>query len=161
MKKIIAFLAILVLGTASLYAQSSNDSIYVEKVFLGHKYYQADQEIRGVGDMKAIVANDELALKEVKKAGVTAGISYVFSYVGGFAMGWQLANLLWDKFNPYVFAGGVGAAAIGVGLAALADNQMNKGVAIYNGNLGITSYGTSVEVDFGFVPGGVGMTLSF
>jgi hypothetical protein len=38
---------------------------------------------------------------------------------------------------------------------------MTKGARIYNGNLGMTSCGEPIQLDFGLVPGGVGLTLSF
>ena len=162
MKKVSFFLfAILFLGLASLYAQSSNEPIIIDKAFIGHNYYHGDKMITKMSDMKAIVSNDPLALKEVKKASIASGFSYVFAYAGGFAIGWQIGNLFFGKINPYVLGGGIGLAAIGFGLSALADSHFNKGANIYNGNLGITSYGNSVEVDFGLVSQGVGVTLSF
>lgn len=162
MKKVLLLLvAILFLGLASVYAQSSNEPIVIDKTFLGHNYYHGDVKITSVNNMKAIVSNDALALSEVKKASVASGFSYVFSFAGGFAMGWEIGNLLYGKFNPYVFWGGLGAAVIGIGLSALADSHLNKGATIYNENLGVTSYGNKVELDFGLMPGGVGLTLSF
>ena len=76
-------------------------------------------------------------------------------------MGWELGNLIFGKFNPYVFAGGVGVAAIGIGLSVLADKQLKKGATIYNENLRKNSNGDSVQLDFSLTPGGVGLTLSF
>lgn len=162
MKKLFFLLvAMLFLGVSSLFAQSSNEPIIIDKAFIGHNYYHGDKMITRMSDMKAIVSNDPLALKEVKKASIASGFSYVFAYAGGFAIGWQIGNLFFDKFNPYIFGGGIGLTAIGFGLSALADNHFNKGATIYNGNLGVTSYGNSVEVDFGLVSQGVGVTLSF
>ena len=149
--------ALLFVGLASSYAQTASDSIAVEK----NKFYYHGMKIESMRQIKSLVANDELALKEVKKAAVTSGFSYVFSYMGGFALGWEVVDLIRGDFNPYVLAGGVGLAALGIGLGYLADNQLKKGVAIYNANLGATSYGTNVELNFGLAPGGVGLTLSF
>ncbi len=161
MKKVILFAAMLLLGLTSLYAQTSNDSIVIEKVALGHKFMYHGQAVTDVSGMKAIVAGNDMALKEMKKAGVANGFSMVLSGIGGFAMGWELGNLLFGKFNPYVFGCGVGVAALGFGLAAVADKHMAKGATIYNNSLGTTSYGAPIQLDFGLVPGGVGMTLSF
>lgn len=162
MKKVLLLLvAILFLGLASVYAQSSNEPIVIDKTFLGHNYYYGDTNITSVSAMKAIVSNDELALDEVKKASVASAVSSVLAYAGGFAIGWEISQLFFGKFNPYVLGGGLGAAAIGLGLSALADSHLNKGATIYNENLGVTSYGNKVELDFGLMPGGVGLTLSF
>lgn len=138
MKKVLFLLfAMLFLGLASLYAQSSNEPIIIDKAIIGHNYYHGDKMITKLLDMKAIVSNDPLALEEVKKANAIIRVS-----------------------NVLAFGGGIVLAAIGIGLSVLADSHYNKGAIIYNGNLGITSCGNSVEVDFGLVPQGVGVNLS-
>ena len=160
MKKVfLTLIALLFVGLASAFAQTANDTIAMEK----NKYYYHGLQIESMRQMKSLVANDELALKEVKKAAVTSGFSYVLSYCGGFALGYELGSYLFGNFspNPYVLAGGVALAGVGIGLGFLADSQLQKGVAIYNANLGATSYGGSIQVDFGLTPGGVGLTLSF
>ena len=89
MKKVLlALMTVFLLGMASTFAQSSNEPIVIDKALIGHKYYHGDQLITRMSDMKAIVANDELAFKQVKKAGITSGISNVLACAGGFAMGW-------------------------------------------------------------------------
>lgn len=161
MKKLLLVFAVLFIGLSSINAQSSNEPIVIEKTFLGRKYYQGDKAIRRISDLKDIVANDELALKEMKKADVANGFSLVLSVVGGFAVGWELGCWIYDRFNPYVFGVGAGVAAVGIGLSALTNSHVKKGVMIYNENLGKTSCGDPIQLDFGLTPGGVGLTLSF
>ena len=117
--------------------------------------------IESVNQIKSVLANDELALKEVRKAGVANGFAYVISFMGGFALGWEIVDIIRGNMNPYILAGGVGLIAGGYGLSYLANSHLKKGVAIYNANLGKTSYGGGVELNFGLAPGGVGLTLSF
>ncbi len=158
MKKLfLTLVAMFFLGLGSVFSQTANDTIAVEK----NKYYYHGLQIESMRQIKSLVANDELALKEVKKAAVTNGFSYVFSYLGGFALGWEVVDLFRGNLNPYILAGGVGLAAVGIGLGYLANSQLKQGVAIYNANLGATSYGGSIQLDFGLVSGGVGLTLSF
>lgn len=156
-KAFLTLIALLFVGLASVFAQNASDTIAVEK----NKYYYHGLQIESMRQIKSIVANDELALKEVKKAGVTGGFGYVFSYLGGFALGWEIVDIIRGNLNPYILAGGVGMAAIGLGLSYWSGSQLKKGVAIYNANLGTTSYGGTIQFDFGLVPGGVGLTLSF
>ena len=76
MKKVfLTLIALLFVGLASVFAQTVNDSIAVEK----NKYYYHGLQIESMRQIKSIVANDELALKEVKKAGVAGGFGYVFA----------------------------------------------------------------------------------
>ena len=70
MKKVfLTLIALLFVGLASVFAQTVNESIAVEK----NKYYYHGLQIESMRQIKSIVANDELALKEVKKAGVAGG----------------------------------------------------------------------------------------
>ena len=158
MKKVfLALIALFFVGLASAFAQTASDAIVVEK----NKYYYHGMQIESVRQMKSLLANDELALKEVKKAGVAKGFAYVLGYIGGFAIGWEVVDLIRGNLNPYILAGGAVFAGTGLVLGAVADNHLKQGVAIYNANLGSTSYGGSIQLDFGLVPGGVGLTLSF
>ena len=118
-------------------------------------------QIETMRQIKSLVANDELALKEVKKASVASGFSSVIGYLGGFALGYEVGCMFFGNFNPYVFGGGLAVAGLSIGLGVVSNNHLKKGVAIYNSNLSKTAYGGGVEIDFGLVPGGVGLTLSF
>ena len=159
MKKVLLFAVMLLLGLASLHAQTSNDPIIIEK--RGKFMYQG-QAVTNTKTMKAIVANNEMALKEVKKASVAEGFSMALTGIGGFAMGWELGNVIGGRsFNPYVFGGGLGVAAIGFGLIPVYLKHMTKSATIYNDSLGTTTYSNPIKIDLGLVPGGIGMTLSF
>jgi hypothetical protein len=158
MKKIILTLvAMLIVGLASTYAQHADDTIAVN----GSKFYYHGMRIESIRQMKSIVANDADALKEVKKANATNIAANVLAYVGGFALGYEVAGLFFDNFNPYILGAGVAVAGLGIGLSFVANNQIKKGVSIYNANLGKTSYGGEIELQFGLSPGGAGITLNF
>lgn len=157
MKKVLlTFVAMFFVGLASVFAQNASDTITVEK----NKYYYHGMQIESMRQIKSLVANDELALKEVKKASVASGFSSVIGYLGGFAIGYEVGSMFFGKFNPYIFGGGLAVAGLSIGLGAVSNNHLKKGVAIYNANLGKTAYG-GVELNFGLAPGGVGLTLSF
>lgn len=158
MKKVLlTFVAMFFVGLASVFAQNASDTIVVEK----NKYYYHGMQIESMRQIKSLVANDELALKEVKKASVVSGFSSVIGYLGGFAIGYEVGSMFFGKFNPYIFGGGLAVAGLSIGLGAVSNNHLKKGVAIYNANLGKTAYGGGVELNFGLAPGGVGLTLSF
>ena len=161
MKKFVLLLVSISLGIGYVYSQSSNEPIVIDDAIIGHHFYHGDKEIKTVSKMKAIVAKDQLALKEVKKAAVPEALSYIFALAGGFAMGWEIGGLPWGKFDPYIFAGGVGLAAVAFGFSAAANNQLLKGARIYNSNLENSSDSNNVSLELGFVPGGVGLILTF
>ena len=158
MKKVLfSFITLLFVGLASTFAQNPSDTIAVEK----NKFYYHGMQIETMRQIKSLVASDELALKEVKKASVASGFSSVIGYLGGFALGYEVGCMFFGNFNPYVFGGGLAVAGLSIGLGVVSNNHLKKGVAIYNSNLSKTAYGGGVEIDFGLVPGGVGLTLSF
>jgi len=156
-KAFVTFVVMLFVGLASTFAQSTNDSITVIK----NKLYYQGKEVTSVSALRTIVANDDLALKQVKSANVASVFASVFAYIGGFAMGWEIGSLFFGKFNPYVFGGGVAVLGLGFGLTAVTISKMKSGAAIYNSHLGSTAYGTPVDLNFGLTPGGIGFTLSF
>lgn len=160
-KSILFFVSIFVLGIISAFSQSSNEPVVVDDAFIGHHYYHGDVQIKTVSTMKAIVAKNQLALEEVKKAVVPEVLSYVFCISGGVVMGWQIGNLPFGKFNPYYFAGGIGLAAVSFGFIALVDKHILKGVNIYNSNIGAVSCQNDIKLDLGFVPGGIGLICYF
>ena len=163
MKRItLTIISIVLFGTISAFAQDSIRPIVVEKAFLGKKYFYGDTRILSISEMEEIVAHDELALKEIQRSSVISGVSTIVSYVGGFAIGWEVGNLIWNKkkYNSYVLWGGVGTSAVGLGLSIWANSHLKKGVALYNGHLGAVSY-NPVKVDLEIEPCGIGITMSF
>ena len=156
-KTLLTLVALLFIGLASAFAQNFNDSIAVEN----NKFYYHGMKVESMRQIKTVLANDELALKEVKKARVANGFAYVTGFIGGFALGWEVVDLIYGRFNPYIFAGGIAFTAASFGLSVLANSQVKNGVAIYNANLGKTSYGGSVQLDIGLTSAGAGLTLSF
>lgn len=164
MKKLFISLVILfVVGLSCSYAQSEQYAIGIEKVGIGHKFYhQNGVFINSVSQMKASVGSDKEALGQLRWASFDTGASYFFYFAGGFALGWEIADLIMGKgINAPVLIGGVASIGVGSLFAYLTDRRMVKGATIYNEHLGVTSYGSPVELDFGLAPGGVGLTLSF
>ena len=164
MKKLFISLVVLfVVGLSCSYAQSEQYAIGIEKTGIGHKFYHQNGVFtNSISQMKASVGSDKEALSQLRWATFDAGVSYVFSFAGGFALGWEIADLIMGKgINAPVLIGGVASIGVGSLFAYLTDRRMVKGATIYNEHLGVTSYGSPVELDFGLVPGGVGLTLSF
>ena len=158
MKKIVlTFVAMLIVGLASTYSQNADDTIVVD----GNKFYYHGMRIESMRQMKSIVANDVDALKEVKKASAIVIVADVIGYIGGFAVGYEVAGLFFDNFNPYILGAGLAVAGAGIGISFAANKHLKKGAAIYNANLGKTSYGGEIELQFGLSPGGAGITLRF
>ena len=162
MKKLLLLsVSLLLLGICNVYSQSSNEPIIIDKALLGYHYYHGDRELITVNQVKAVVANDQLALEEVKKATAPEVFSYIFAIAGGFMIGWEIGALAFNKSNPYVLIGGVGLVGVAFGFSAIVNSHVKKGVQIYNSNLETTAHSSNIKVDFGIVRGGIGLTMTF
>ena len=162
MKKLLLLsVSLLLLGICNVYSQSSNEPIVIDKATIGHRFYHGDRELKTVNQVKAVVANDQLALEEVKKATAPEVFSYIFAIAGGFMIGWEIGALAFNKSNPYVLIGGVGLVGVAFGFSAIVNSHVKKGVQIYNSNLETTAHSSNIKVDFGIVRGGIGLTMTF
>lgn len=147
-------------------AQSPKQPIGIDRVLGGYDFYYCNLKIESVRQMKQIVKDDSEALAQMRWASVDNGFRYVFDFIGGFAIGYEIGFLITGKngfgIHPAVpVAVAAGSFGIAYLFSRLANNRVANGARIYNGNLGLTSYGDPVQLDFGLVPGGVGLTLSF
>jgi hypothetical protein len=164
MQKLLLSLVILfVVGLSCSYAQSDQCPIGIEKAGIGHRFYRHGGEpINSVRQLKDIIRNDKEALGQLRWATFDDVVSYFFCYAGGFALGWQLADVLLGRgFYAPLVIGGVASIGVGFLFTYLTDRRMVKGAKIFNEHLGVTMYGAPIELDFGLAPGGVGLTLSF
>lgn len=167
MKRLLILLSFMfVIGFPVVCAQYAKQPIKINTVLGGYEYYYYDLKINSLSQMKQIVRDDSEALAQMRWASVDNGFRFAFDFIGGFAIGYELAMLITGnnalKLHYAVpIVVGAGSFAIAYLFSRLADNRMAKGARIYNGNLGKTSYGEPVQLDFGLVPGGIGLTLSF
>lgn len=162
MKKSVFFLLFMALGLASAFSQTSNDSIYTEKVVGGHKYIKSGSSLSW-NQLYDILGEDPDTRQEVNMTRVNDGVGTVLGYVGGFCIGFSIGNMIFNganKVNMILGGAGIGTAAIGFVFASAAEKHMMNAISIYNANLGKTA-GGDVSLNFGLTQSGVGLTLSF
>lgn len=162
MKKSVFFLLFMALGLASAFSQTSNDSIYTEKVVGGHKYIKSGISLTW-NQLCDVLGDDPDIRQEVKKAKVNQGFGEAFAYVGGFCVGFSIGNMIFngaDKVNLILGGAGIGITVAAFALSSAADKHMMNATSIYNKNLGKTASG-DVSLNFGLTQSGVGLTLSF
>ena len=161
-KAFLSLMVLMFLGLSSAFAQSEKHPIEIKNITFGHDFIQDGTRLTSVKQIKQAVGDDKEALRQLRWASFDVGVSYTLSFAGGFAMGMELGRLITGKgVNAPVLIAGVGTLSLGFLFIYLADRRLVKGVSIYNDNLGTTSFGIPIELDFGLVPGGIGLTLSF
>ena len=162
MKKSVLFLLFMALGIASAFSQTSNDSIYVEKAFGGHKFIKSGVALTN-DQLCEILREDPDTQQELKKSKVNNGFGQAFACIGGFGIGYSVTSMiLRGAEERYLIMGGasIGIAALAFVFVSASDKNMVNATSIYNANLGKTA-GGDVSLNFGLTQSGVGLTLSF
>ena len=93
MRKIAITMALVIAGMTFTFAQVDSDSISMKKVFGGYQFYQGGQRL----NMKQLVNTmkpDPLAYEQIRSAKSSYNLAMVFSYAGGFMIGWPLGTAI-------------------------------------------------------------------
>jgi hypothetical protein len=136
----IAIIAILFLFCFSVHAQSSADTIRIEKKGLGYVYYKGSEMLNYEQVLQLNALYPE-ALKLIEKSTTMRTTSYVFGIIGGAVIGGSIGYVLGVgklgvMFNMPSFltllGTGVVFAGIGVGCEISANNKAKQGVKALN-----------------------------
>lgn len=140
-------------------AQTTSDSVYVARGFLGYKYYQNEMRINFNQLPLAMEENGE-AYNLIKKAKSSYTLATVLGGTGGFLLGWQLGTALFGG-NPNWALAGVGGALIIVSIPfnSKAINLSFEAIDIFNSGLSSTS--RRPEMSIGFTGNGAGIIFKF
>lgn len=112
--------------------QQLTDTIRMEKKG-GYKFYQGQQLLK-IKDLKSILKTDELAYREFKSANSSSTIGSIFSYAGGFLIGWSVGTAISgrEKANWTPAAIGAGLVGISIPFAIKANKKVKKAVETFN-----------------------------
>ena len=166
MKKIV-FLVIFLVGFYNLAeaqtpleeAQIYSDSIFIQKSFIGYKFYQMDARIN-FNQLPEIMKEDQQAYILVKKAKNKNTISSILGGAGGFIIGLQLANvIITGDPNWAVLAVGGGLVVISIPIFVKSNRQSLEAIDMYNSGLGISSH--RLQWSLGTTKNGIGLTVGF
>jgi hypothetical protein len=155
-----SLLVALILLAAAIGCAAQQDSIVATKVFGGYKFTQ-DGTLLTVKSMLTIMESDQKALDEMKLAKSNADVASVFSYAGGFLIGWPLGTAIAGGDPNWVLAGvGLGCIAIGIPLSIKASKHAFKAAELYNTNHSFQTSRRCVDVQLGMCPEGAGFIFS-
>ncbi|MFZ1580505.1 MAG: hypothetical protein WAT26_05185, partial [Saprospiraceae bacterium] len=73
----------------AVFSQSLADTIEITRVFGGYRY-ESNGNVLSLNDMFVMMKKDDEARRLMDKAISASGISKIFSFAGGFMMGWQV-----------------------------------------------------------------------
>ncbi len=138
MKKLFLFTIVFIsfkILSAQRAQYSVNDTIYPIKINLGYKYYQSGNLLR-MSDLTEVLATEPEADKKFRNSKIYLAGAYLFSFAGGFLVGYELGGILAGREINWVRMGsGLGAIAVSIPLNVLAEKKKKEAVKIFNQGL--------------------------
>lgn len=161
MIKKLAFTSILILFTATIFAQNSSDSIVVKTGFWGNKYLLKGNPMSLTQLENTLSVNPE-AIAYFNKAKSTQPITYILSAAGGALIGWPIGTAIGGGKPNWLLAGiGAGLVIIDIPIAKSADKKLKKAVDIYNSGVSAQSHSQNYDIHLGVVPNGLALVINF
>lgn len=140
--------------------QSQTDSVTVIRKPLGTVFQQNGKYLTPKQLVEITSLNPD-ALAEMKKARTNYSAGMVFSYIGGFMIGWPIGTAIAGGDPEWAMAG-IGAGLIGISIpfSASYTRHARNGVAIYNRTL---TYSGSVHPEYRLklMANGIGLQVRF
>ena len=140
-------------------AQTTTDSVYVVKSFLGYKFYQNDMRLN-FNQLPFVMEENGEAYYVIKKAKSNYTASTVLSSVGGFLLGWQIGSAIFSG-NPNWGLAGVGGGLIIVSIPFFTKSFHLSLDAIERHNSALSGATGRLELNFGATGNGVGLIMRF
>jgi hypothetical protein len=151
----------LTLGFSNVFGQTENDSITMKKVFGGYQFYQGEQRLNMNQLVNTMKANEQ-AYKQIKSAQSTYTMAMIFSYAGGFMVGWPLGTAIGGGEPNWAIAGvGAGLLVIAIPVSQSFNKKAKQAVGTFNGGLQTSSFWDKNELKLTMTGSGIGLTLNF
>ena len=157
MRYLLVFL--LAIGFYCAKAQTTSDSVYVAKNFLGYKYYQNNMRLN-FNQLPYVMEENSEAYPLISKAKSNYTTASILGGLGGFLVGWQLGTAIFGG-NPNWALAGVGGALIVVSIPinSKAINLAFEAIDLYNS--GISNTSRRRELNIGITGNGLGLIVKF
>lgn len=113
-------------------AQNSGDTIKVQPAFLESNFYMKDRLLT-LKQLEYKLSYNTTAYEVVRKGKTSKTFMQIFSFAGGFMVGYGLAEWLFtNKVNPYLIGSGISCIGISIPFALSYNKHLKKAVHIYN-----------------------------
>lgn len=159
MRKLTIILALLTVCVASAFGQSTADSISLIKSFGTYQFYQGENRLT-MKQLTTKLKPNEQAYKELRSAKAVYTTAMIFSYAGGFMVGWPIGTAIGGGEPNWALAG-IGAALIVVTITL--NQNFNKkakqAVDTYNSGLGKSAFWDKTELKLSMTGNGIGLIL--
>ena len=161
MKKIAIAFTFLVVCLTYSYGQTSSDTISVKKVTGGYRYYQGVKQLEK-NELAGVLKSNGQAANQLQSAQSTYAAAMIFSYTGGFLVGWPVGTALGGGKPEWILAGvGAGLIAIAIPMSRSYNKKVKLAVDTYNNGLKTSSFRNNTELRLSMTGNGIGLTLKF
>lgn len=159
--RVFSFILVLFLVSTNISIGQTTDSISSKKAFGGNQYYLGDKMLT-INDLGSTLNKNETAFKEFKSAKTLIGFGSVFSYIGGFLIGWPIGTMIGGGEPVWELAGiGAGFVAVSIPFAIGANKKLDKAVSIYNNGSRTSSIRNNTELRLSMTNNGLGFVYKF
>lgn len=161
MKKLTLFIIFLNLGIAFTFGQSANDTIVLKRAFGGYQYFQGEKKLN-MSQLVNIMQPNEKAYEQIKSAQSSLTFAMIFSYAGGFMVGYPIGTAIGGGEPNWKLAGiGLGLIVISIPLNQSAMKKTNEAVNLYNSGFRSSSSLPKAELHLSSSKDGIGLRLKF
>lgn len=161
MRKTAIILTLLAVSMSFTFGQTASDSISMKKVFGGYQFYQGEQRLNMNQLVKTMKPNEQ-AYKQIKSAQSTYTMAMIFSYAGGFMVGWPLGTALGGGEPNWAMAGiGAGLIVVAIPISQSFNKKAKQAVDTFNSGLQTSSFWDKNELNLTMTENGIGLTLNF
>lgn len=161
MRKIAIVITLLAVSMSFTFGQTTSDSVSMKKVFGGYQFYQGEQRLN-MNQLANTMKPNEQAYKQIKSAKSTYTMAMIFSYAGGFMVGWPLGTAISGGEPNWAMAGiGAGLIVVAIPISQSFNKKAKQAVDTFNGGLQTSSFWDKKELNLTLTGNGIGLTLNF
>lgn len=148
MRKFTLIITFLTICITAAFGQSAADSITMTKVFGGYQFYQGENRLT-LNQLASTMKLDEQAYKEIKSAKSVYITTMIFSYAGGFMVGYPLGTVLGGGDPNWALAGiGAGLIVVAISLNHSFNKKTKQAIDTYNSGIGKVRFGIKTNLNF-------------
>ena len=161
MKKTFLYIFLIILSNPVAYTQVFEDTITLERVFGGYKYFQYGNRL-SMSEVVDILEDNYDAHVQLKAASVNYRLSNMFGVVGGLMMMYPPVSTLAGGEPLWLLAGiGAGLVIAAIPISKLAARQEKEAITMYNRQLKEPDLKPEAKIQLSKTTYGFGIVLLF
>lgn len=145
----------------SVFSQNQTDSIYITKAFGDYKFECNGKRLR-FNEVRFMMKDNPEALNYLEKAKHGDNSSRVFSYAGGFLIGYPIGTAIAGGKPKWKLAAvGFGLLVFSIPISNLSRAHAIFAIDKYNGKRKSLSYNIQYDLKLGLSPNGIALVARF